>query len=377
MRANVWRSTAIKPELRPVSEGPLEIVEERPVEVAADVDAVLETAPDALERVVHVRDAAVVVVVAEAVLGHVQRCLRDLGRMTHRHLERSGPELVAHRRHDLHAFLGPQRPAPLVETSAGIRLHTEEVVAFGALEELPLVHVACPVQCLLGARGRPPISHGDAQADREVAGTGLQHVIRTAVRGLQVLVHPRERVEVAPAGREHPDDVAHQRHDVRFVDRAAHRDEITEVGDGTLAVPREAIDDLVRLPAAERGHPARGREVVERHDRSHALLVALGDDAPVVVEGGARELAVLGLDARPLDREAIGAEAELAHEADVLRVAVVAVAAVARRLDAGRAGLVLERPPVVVPVAAFDLVRGRCCAPHEVFGEGHRHGAGA
>ena len=116
---------------------------------------------------------------------------------------------------------------------------------------------------------------------------------------------------------------------------------------------------------------------MERDDGLHALLVALGEHAPVVVERGDGELAVLGLDARPLDREAVRAEAEIAHERDVVGVAVVAVGAVARRLDARRVGLVLERPPVVVPVAALDLVRGRGHAPEEPVRESHRHGAGA
>ena len=75
------------------------------------------------------------------------------------------------------------------------------------------------------------------------------------------------------------------------------------------------------------------------------------------------------LDARPLDREAVRRESQLLDQRDVVGVPVVAVAAVARHVDARRVGRVLPRPPVVVPVAAFDLVRGRGDAPEKVVGE--------
>ena len=52
------------------------------------------------------------------------------------------------------------------------------------------------------------------------------------------------------------------------------------------------------------------------------------------------------------------------------------VARVARRLRAARARRVLPRPPVVVPVAALDLVRGGRGAPQEAVRERDRHAAG-
>src|SRR5262249_61961934 len=89
-----------------------------------------------------------------------------------------------------------------------------------------------------------------------------------------------------------------------------------------------------------------------------------------------RGLACFRLDARPLDREPVRAEPEVAHQRDVVGVAVVAVAAVAGRIGARRAGPVLELPPVVVPVAAFDLVRGTGDTPQEVVRKGRSHGRG-
>ena len=50
------------------------------------------------------------------------------------------------------------------------------------------------------------------------------------------------------------------------------------------------------------------------------------------------------------------------------------VARVAGRLLAHRLLGVLPRPPVVVPVAALDLVRGGGCAPEELIGKPDRHG---
>src|SRR3954464_2507522 len=46
---------------------------------------------------------------------------------------------------------------------------------------------------------------------------------------------------------------------------------------------------------------------------------------------------------------------------------------IARRFGAARVGVALPRPPVVVPVAAFDLVGRSGRAPHEPFGK-RRHG---
>ena len=61
---------------------------------------------------------------------------------------------------------------------------------------------------------------------------------------------------------------------------------------------------------------------------------------------------------------------------DVVGVAPEVVARVAGRLVVPRAGGVLELPPVVVPVAALDLVRGGRGAPEEPVGKEMRHGRG-
>ena len=116
---------------------------------------------------------------------------------------------------------------------------------------------------------------------------------------------------------------------------------------------------------------------MEGDDRRDAVLPAGGALAAVVVEGGGREQAFFRLDPGPLDAEAIGVEAELGEEGDVVAVPVVLVAGVAARLRARRAFGVLEGPPVAVPVAALDLMGRGGGAPHESVREaGRRHGAG-
>ncbi len=97
--------------------------------------------------------------------------------------------------------------------------------------------------------------------DGEVAAPALDHVVRAAVRPDEVVVHGHVRADVVlPAGRERTDDVAHQREDVRLVDRAADRDEVADVRDGAFAVAREPVDDLGRLPPAGIAATQRGFE---------------------------------------------------------------------------------------------------------------------
>ena len=88
-----------------VAERPLEVVEQRPVEVAAHVEAVVETTAHPAERVGHVADPLRVVGRADAVLGHVHGRAGDLGRVPDADLQRLGPVLVAHVEH-LDAGLG-------------------------------------------------------------------------------------------------------------------------------------------------------------------------------------------------------------------------------------------------------------------------------
>ena len=56
------------------------------------------------------------------------------------------------------------------------------------------------------------------------------------------------------------------------------------MGGGPFAEPTEAVHDRGVVPAAVRRGPARGREVMERHDRDEVVVTARRDHPPVVVE---------------------------------------------------------------------------------------------
>ncbi len=116
-------------------------------------------------------------------------------------------------------------------------------------------------------------------------------------------------------------------------------------------------------------------EVVEGDDRQDAVVVAGGGDPPIVVERNGGELPLGRLDPAPFEGEPVGAKAEAGHQCDVLRIAVEGVARVAAHVHATRGRIVLEVPPVVVHIAALDLMSGGSGAPNESVGEGHgRHG---
>ena len=160
-------------------------------------------------------------------------------------------------------------------------------------------------------------------------------------------------------------------HQVGLVDR---RDVlgVPERRRGELGEAGDPVAGLRAGPAAVVHQPARHREVDERDDRGEAALAAAVDDPPVVVEGGAGELALLRLDPAPLEAEPVGVQAGAGHEVEVLAPAVVGVAGVAAGLGERRVLGVLHLPVVVVDVAALDLVGGGGGAPEEALGEGRQ-----
>ena len=89
-------------------------------------------------------------------------------------------------------------------------------------------------------------------------------------------------------------------------------------------------------------------------------------DLAVVLELGCLDLSFLRLDAAPLDRQAVGAVPEQLEQPKVVGEAMVVIAGNPRRLDGVGLRRVLVRPPIVVQVVAFDLMRRRCTAEHEV-----------
>jgi hypothetical protein len=100
------------------------------------------------------------------------------------------------------------------------------------------------------------------------------------------------------------------------------------------------------------------------------VFAAGGEDAAIVIEFGAGELAFFGFDARPLDGKTVGVEAEVSEHGDILRVEMVVVAGVAGRFLEHAVGNVFEGPEVARGVVAFNLRAGGGTAPEKFLGEG-------
>ena len=121
------------------------------------------------------------------------------------------------------------------------------------------------------------------------------------------------------------------------------------------------------LPAALGNQPFGAGEVQQRRNRFHAVRLAAGNDLAVMLDFGRVELALLRLDARPLDGEAVGVQARIGQQFNVLLILIIMVAGNAARL--GKAGVrqLLLRPVVGMNVVALDLMGGSGRADKETF----------
>ncbi len=212
----------------------------------------------------------------------------------------------------------------------------------------------------------------------------MQRLVRAPVRGEDDLVHlgVRHKLEQPqPVGRhakrlrggvpERPrvelerQQLRQQQRQVRLVKRAGRADQVAQVPAGALAVAGKAVGRLLVQPAAGAHQPARRREMVKRHHRPQPVLVAGRQHPPVVFELGIRKLALLRLDARPLDRKAVGVKPQLRQQRDIRRVPVIVVARIPRRLDINRPRQMLQHPRLAVDIVPFHLVRRRRRAPQK------------
>ena len=147
--------------------------------------------------------------------------------------------------------------------------------------------------------------HGQRQANRVVAGKGSQCVAHRDVARAHRDVDVGESLPITLRRREEPHEVAHDRHDVRFVHRARDADEVAQRVADDEGVALHERGDLGRFEPAEIGDPQRQREVMQRDDRKD-VPGATGFEHEAIVRQRLRvDLASLWLDARPLDRESI------------------------------------------------------------------------
>ena len=407
---------------------PFEVVEEAPHEVAVHRHAVLggaadcvEVRPDVLLPLGIVHAAVVHAHVAErgAVLRDVHRRWRVLGGDPQEQLVEplriDLPAHVGHLRfgiaHEARAFAVRARADDVPEVVVhaeevdrhGDRLHVavadgdrcrpvrlEHVGRVFAAEdgiEEPAVPVAVDLarSCLVLRRvgGGVDVSEVERDPHLSVRRIAAQHVHGPPVREKE-MVRGRDRVRSARTpGRVLAPGVAEPGHDPRLVVRDPVADAVTETPADGIGVLDEPLCRRALRPASRVLERLRRIPVEEGRVGLDPLGEQLVDEPVVEVEPGLVDWpASGGNDARPRDREAEGVESELAHERDVLGIAVVEVAR-----DCG--GVAVAHLPrghgepvphaLAAPVLAgraFDLVRRRRGAPDEIGGEdGGRLGA--
>mmetsp|Transcript_10759 Transcript_10759/g.34423 ORF Transcript_10759/g.34423 Transcript_10759/m.34423 type:complete len:593 (-) Transcript_10759:115-1893(-) len=175
----------------------------------------------------------------------------------------------------------------------------------------------------------------------------------------------------------------------RLVEGEPALGEAAEGGEGHVGEGLEVADDRLVAPAAvlvlER---LRDVPVVERHERLDARLVEEVENRVVEVEPGRVEggAPALRQEPRPRQREAVVLQAEVLHQFDVVREAMVVVVrdiasfVVVRVKRDVREGVPYRGPAPALRRAAFDLIRRCRRAPREVgrkslqpVGEGEDH----
>ena len=138
-----------------------------------------------------------------------------------------------------------------------------------------------------------------------------------------------------------------------------------DVGDIFLKVLHHGFG----FPAALADDPDRAGEVEQGHDGFNAVFPAAADHLPIVLNLLIVEYAVLGLDSRPLNGEAIGIQTGFPHQPDIFGIAVVVVAGNAAFFLIGGMGHLLLGPAVGVGVVALHLMGSGGGADEKAFRE--------
>ena len=129
----------------------------------------------------------------------------------------------------------------------------------------------------------------------------------------------------------------------------------------------EIFDRAFSLPAALGNQPFGAGEMQHRHNGFHTVRLAAGNDLAVMLDLGRVKLALLRLDARPLDGEAVGVQARIGQQFNVLLIFIIMVAGNAARLGKAGVGQLLLRPVVGMNIVTLDLMGGSGRADKETF----------
>ena len=414
-------------EPRSVAERPLEVVEQRPNEVAAHVDTGVNRLPDAGEVLAQVVDPAPVVdrpvrphvvTKADAVLRHEDRHARIVGVQPEKLFEqRIGIDAPAHlrdarRRGRRGRNLRPTEPGacradgpPEVVVQAeevdrprdrGEVAGTHHLADVGAVASEQLGDVAgiraaqqrleepavrgavrerCRVPVLVAVGGRARNLQVERQPDLAAEAERAIGLDRQAVPEQEVMRRPDRRAEVTDAGRMDALVVAQERLDPRLVQRQPPRDPVAEPPEHGIREVRESLGRLATRPATDAILEGLWQvPVVEIDDRRDPARQETVDEPRVEVEARRVEpAAAFGLDPRPRDGEAVRSQPDLGHEVEVAGPAVVVVAGdVAGSAPLDGSGRVAEAIPDRLAAAidvdrALDLVRRGRRAPQEAW----------
>ena len=215
-----------------------------------------------------------------------------------------------------------------------------------------------------GVVGRRP-HRGVVVGAAHALGTRAAQLDGRATVAEQQVVGDREGVEHHRAARRVlAERVAVERRHVGLVDRYPVLDAVGVPRADQGGVLGEGLDGVAVEPAAVVLEGLREVPVVERHHRRHARVEQAVDEAVVEVEALlVGHAAPAWQHPRPRDREPVVADPEVAHQPDVLGVAVVVVAGHVAGLPVlDPPGLVAERVPdagaaTVLGGGALDLVR--------------------
>ena len=101
------------------------------------------------------------------------------------------------------------------------------------------------------------------------------------------------------------------------------------------------------------------------------MRFAAGDHLAVVLDLVFVKLPFLRLDARPLDREAVGVQPRVGQKHDVLLIAVVVIAGNAAGLCKAGVWQMFLRPVVAVDIVALHLMGGRGGSDEKNLGKAH------
>src|SRR5262249_15684126 len=172
---------------RHVAKNPFEIVEQRPMNVAADIDAVGEAAADSLNSALDVFDALAIVGRRYSIFGNEHRHSGFLARITDRGLQRLGIKLVAHLG-GLGSLSG--RLIFLSDDRAGVGLHADVIVLLRQLEPGPINLGAFLIDVTI-RRWRLIVGHGQCQSDWQVAANRLDRRLASFMRDQQVVAASR------------------------------------------------------------------------------------------------------------------------------------------------------------------------------------------